>query len=586
MPIRPTSLRAVRSTVTVAFLLLGIARTGMAQKVVNMTPQTSSNESNQDSEPNLAVNPANPLQMAGTAFTPPPPGSLPNTEPIYFSADGGVTWTLNSVIPVPQSNACQGTCDVTLRFGGTSNILYVGWIDRHSRNVDTHVLRMTPFPMPPSQLSVLQDVNGFAFFSYVTAIDQPYTQATTVQSGPGSGSDRVFIGENDLAKRSANASGTGHTADLDQSLNAATAPPPAGFAWPPTFLEGRTTCGQDGPSIRPALHASGTVYAAFFRWTQCTSVPFTSDVVVVRDDNWGAGATPYGALMDTDGNPGKRVATGVPIPFTDPSQPSTYLGSERIGSSLSLAVDPNNSNGVWISWADGASPDKYTIHVRNSADSGATWGNDVRTVTPATNPALAINAQGVVGFLYQKYVDKGTCARPPADTGTACWETHLETSSVGVLWTDRVLANTPDLPAQFDPSIGDYVHLLAVGETLYGIFSASNFPSKANFPQDVTYQRNVDFTNQRLLDINSSTEVSVSIDPFFFSIIPNPCQGLGDEIQALEQQINELSNLLGDPGFSQATQARIRNIIGGFERILKSEQAQLKLCELRYSRVP
>ena len=38
--------------------------------VVNMIPRLSSGETNQDSEPNLAVNPANPLEIAGTAFTP------------------------------------------------------------------------------------------------------------------------------------------------------------------------------------------------------------------------------------------------------------------------------------------------------------------------------------------------------------------------------------------------------------------------------------------------------------------------------------------------------------------------------------
>jgi hypothetical protein len=40
--------------------------------IVNMIPNSSSVESNQDSEPNLAVNPANPLEMAATAFTPSP----------------------------------------------------------------------------------------------------------------------------------------------------------------------------------------------------------------------------------------------------------------------------------------------------------------------------------------------------------------------------------------------------------------------------------------------------------------------------------------------------------------------------------
>ena len=40
--------------------------------VINMIPKSLSGEQNQDSEPNLAVNPANPLQASATAFTPDP----------------------------------------------------------------------------------------------------------------------------------------------------------------------------------------------------------------------------------------------------------------------------------------------------------------------------------------------------------------------------------------------------------------------------------------------------------------------------------------------------------------------------------
>jgi len=44
-------------------------------RVVNMIPRSLSGETNQDSEPNLAVNPANVLQMAASAFTPNPAGA-------------------------------------------------------------------------------------------------------------------------------------------------------------------------------------------------------------------------------------------------------------------------------------------------------------------------------------------------------------------------------------------------------------------------------------------------------------------------------------------------------------------------------
>src|SRR5262249_34699522 len=42
--------------------------------IVNMIPKSLSNETQQDSEPHLTVNPANPNQIVGTAFTPDPNG--------------------------------------------------------------------------------------------------------------------------------------------------------------------------------------------------------------------------------------------------------------------------------------------------------------------------------------------------------------------------------------------------------------------------------------------------------------------------------------------------------------------------------
>src|SRR5499427_7651221 len=93
--------------------------------VVNMIPRALSGESHQDSEPTIAVNAANPLQIAGSAFTPDPGNG--NLAPIYISVDGGNTWTLNSIVP---SSAADGsaTADITVSFGATSNVLYAGII--------------------------------------------------------------------------------------------------------------------------------------------------------------------------------------------------------------------------------------------------------------------------------------------------------------------------------------------------------------------------------------------------------------------------------------------------------------------------
>src|SRR4051794_39274850 len=89
------SVRVVAGVVVLALAAVGPARGQVS--VVNMTPKFLSGEHNQDSEVNLAVNPQNTSQIAASAFTPDPAGG-PNA-PIYISADGGKTWTLNSILP-------------------------------------------------------------------------------------------------------------------------------------------------------------------------------------------------------------------------------------------------------------------------------------------------------------------------------------------------------------------------------------------------------------------------------------------------------------------------------------------------------
>jgi hypothetical protein len=475
--------------VLVIFLLLATKSICAQVTVVNIVPNSQSGEKNQDREPNIAVNLANILQIAASAFTPDPAGTA--NAPIYVSTDGGNTWILNSIVP-SQAGSTTGTGDITLHFGGTSNVLYSG-ILRLPGSYRLNILRTNNFT-GAVPMTVLVDRNN---------VDQPYVKATTVLGGSGHGNDRVYIANNATT-------GT-QTATVDLSLNAATAPPPAGFN--NYVIESRTTAGQDSPGVRPTVHLNGTVYAIFYRLTSIGSNTVTGDVIVVRDNNWGSGTTPFTSLIDTgDSKAGVRVVTGVTVPY---NMYSGVLGSERlVVSNVSIAVDPRNSNTVYIVWADRVSTNDYTLHVKHTTDGGTTWDtNDIRTITNATNPALAINSRGRVGFLYQQL------------TGTAPnqrWETRFErTDNAFTTRTDLVLANVPDgVPAHSSmPYMGDYIDLMSVGKNFYGVFSVNNTPDNANFPNGVTYQRNHNFTTHTLLNTDNVTPVDVSIDPFFFRVI-------------------------------------------------------------------
>src|SRR6266850_4833806 len=155
--------------------------------VVNMIPRALSGESHQDSEPTLAVNPANPLQIAGSAFTPDPGGG--NLAPIFTSVDGGNTWTLKSIVP---SSAADGsaTSDITVAFSTKSNRLYAG------------IIRV-PFPPNRPRLNILRtnDFQSAVAMKVLVdrtgrGVDQPYVQAATVASGASIGKDRVYVGDN------------------------------------------------------------------------------------------------------------------------------------------------------------------------------------------------------------------------------------------------------------------------------------------------------------------------------------------------------------------------------------------------------
>src|SRR6266516_1223501 len=215
--------------------------------VVNMIPRALSGESHQDSEPTIAVNPANPLHIAGSAFTPDPGGG--NLAPIFVSVDGGNTWTLKSIVP---SSAADGsaTADITLAFGTASNKLYAG------------IIRL-PFPPGRPRLNILRTDN---FQSGATmkvlvdrtgkGIDQRYVQAATVLNGPDQGKAVGISATTISATHRARPRSTNRTTQEKQALRSLP------FALNRALLPGRTDRRyvrqyiRTGPFTRSSIHGS------------------------------------------------------------------------------------------------------------------------------------------------------------------------------------------------------------------------------------------------------------------------------------------------------------------------------------------
>jgi hypothetical protein len=436
-------------------------------RVVNMIPQSQSNETNDDSETNIALNPADPRIMAGTAFT----NAFPTV--IFLSNDSGDTWTEAGIVPA-------GTGDYNAKF--TRHALYCGSLD-------------PALPCASLGMEVFQSTNPFSG-TPMTQIDappcadQPWMAVETVTHGPDAGKDRVYA-----AYTNWNAVTSVATIDISQD----------GAAAVPVFnsvqLENRGA-NRNAPSVRPAIHSNGTVYAAYMDW-RAPLVPPTwgstiSDVIVARDDKWGTNN--FQDLVDPgDAHFGVRVATNFNTNFNG------ALGPDRFGSDLALAVDPRrrHSRRVWVGWCD-MQGTSYTLHVRQSKDRGKTWSSDLLTVSNAKNPGLAINSEGRVGVFYQQLTGPIASQR---------WEHHVQFTENGVDWDDVLLANTAATNWT-----GDYNGILTHGRDFYGTFATDNTPDLANFPYGVRYQRNVNFATKQLFDLTNTVVIGASIDPFFFKI--------------------------------------------------------------------
>src|SRR5262249_3086230 len=163
-----------------------------------------------------------------------------------------------------------------------------------------------------------------------------------------------------------------------------------------------------------------------------------------------------------------RIINGVQEPTNTP----LTLGQERTGSDLAIAVDPNNAAHVVTVWADAPGANGAGIlqlHLAESFDFGNSWAEKFVTsaATRSDLPAVSISSTGAIGFLYDNY-----------NPATNQQSQHIVTTTNDfATFTDQTLATETNATplSDFNPYLGDFFDLTSVGNTFYGIFSASNF---------------------------------------------------------------------------------------------------------------
>jgi PEP-CTERM motif len=468
---RPGLLPGVYAASVIALLSAIPAARAAVINVVDVIPNAASAETGQNSEPSLAVDPLNPNMMISGAFSTTFVGNQVSS-PYWISTNGGATWSgFGSLLSVDKSLAWRqdglAALTTTLNFvNGTS---------------------------PPTAINTFQS-GGTNFGSAINTfnpgqnLDQPW-----IRTGP---SGQTYVAYNNLSN------GGGRTASMIVSGNNGST-----YGSQVTLETVNPTGGQDAPSVRQAVNGS-TVYAAFTRWgafspTTGGDIFSGSQVVVVKSTNSGASF-----------NAGVSAATTTGYFSTTDNSPLT-LGQQRTGSDVAIAVDPNNANHVLVAYGDRSGAGQLQLHVTESTDGGTTWTNKLTTSSSVRSalPAITILADGQIGLLYASY-----------DPVTNSLSQHLVTTSDDfATTTDSLLgteSNTTPI-SSFDPYLGDFYDLTSVGDTMYGIFSASNEDNGLQGSyQSATFQRcftGTENTASFALCDNNGHVVPFSIDPFVFS---------------------------------------------------------------------
>ena len=459
---------------------------------VDIIPFGDSSEVKENSEPSLAVDPLDPRQIIAGAFAY-NFLHIPDIQQPYFkSTDGGSTWNNYGTIPHTDKS--------------------LAWLQDGSAALTAALWPFSQFP--PGGPGIFT-YSGSTFDSNFSAkspfkngsgnLDQPW-----IRTGP---SDHVYVSLNDTSRAGPGLGGTGDGKSASVLVST-----DGGTNYSPVTIDKVGTAYQDGPSTRTAVNGD-TVYALFVRWDrQLPDTPdgdkrYTSSLVIDRSDDGGADS--FGAI---GGGNGVQVAAFTDV-FSTSFDTSLSMGANRDGSEIAIAVDPNNKNRVVVAYgnSDPNFNNRYQLNVVESTDGGVTWSNTPLFTTPSlvrsAEPGLAILANGTVGLLYNSY-------DPTTDTFTQ----HLLTTSDDFGNTNDLILGTEKngIPSpEMEPYLGDFFDLTGIGNTFYGIFSASNADdgTKALFA-NVTFNRNFTGTpgtsSFQLID-TSGNKVDSSIDPFFFS---------------------------------------------------------------------
>jgi hypothetical protein len=413
-----------------------------------------------NSEPSIAINPANPKEIDIFAFT----AGWGADAPIWHSTNGGNIWSLDSTIPNPTGLSESGCpCDQTPDYG-RNNRLSATFLDTDRFGIDAYSGTTTD-PTSASAWKWFVD-NGVA---------QP-----TDQVGQGGTDQPWLLVNHDPEKQSQDDVYVAYdNFDGAPDMRIAVAP----GSDPPDFtvdnLAGFSE-GEINPGQRLGVdRKSGAVYTLF---QQCpTTVANCNNIAAdPKTIHWFLNrSTDGGHTWTLNGS-----STGIQVASGQSTQPQPKFGTVNalLGGVNHVAVDPNNSD-VYVVF--GNRDPKTTnnrlsiVRLTSNGKGGLKIGmpHFVTGQVQAALPSMAIakNSKGTIGILYVVYngLDQKT-GFPTYTANLAISDNHGLTFTTHQL--EKFLSPAKDDGDQRQRVLGDYEQLKAEGTTFYGVFPGNGVP--------------------------------------------------------------------------------------------------------------
>jgi hypothetical protein len=404
---------------------------GLTARLVDIATDETDPNNLSDTEPSIAVNPANPLQIGIVTFS--ERWSATSVAPVWKSDDGGATWRKVFQIGQPAAGS-GGPGDQKIVFGGDGR-LYAAELGGGD-----YVFRQDGDPDDPL-------TPGARYGD-----DQPHLDVDRTISSPCFNrlySPWLNFGRpRELEQSTISSSSDGGETMGDHAVGDNSA------------FQNRTT--------RIAIAPSGKAFAVYKTREGATTTAYEkAHFRVARSDDCGASWQGLG-----DGGVSVHGGDQVETWFTSSwgvAGPGRKVARAR--SSDAWIATSALTNSVYVVYVNRGESGLGQIFLARSDDDGATWTSSRVTdgTHPSAYPEVAVADNGTVGVLFIDY----------EDTGTATVFSHHFARSFdgGLTWADQILQSMDPFPMTNAPNgflWGDYEGLTAAGNTFYGVFTGAS----------------------------------------------------------------------------------------------------------------